>query len=84
MSTVTLNRFQLAQQRAFAAMEKRKCTPDPTPEEIAAACEQIQAGWTRRERRARYWSARTFDSIKEAPPACEIPCVAVRDIVAAA
>lgn len=27
--------------------------PDPTPEEIAAACEKIQAAWTKRERRKR-------------------------------
>lgn len=28
-------------------------TPDPTPEEIAAACEAIRAGWTETQRRQR-------------------------------
>lgn len=66
MSTTTLSQRDLARQRAYAAMAKRAATPDPTEEEIAAACEAIQAAWTRKQRRFRYLAARTVGTIDEA------------------
>lgn len=35
------------------ATERKPWTADPTPEEIAAACERIRAGWSAAERRRR-------------------------------
>ncbi|MAT71281.1 MAG: hypothetical protein CMJ58_17355 [Planctomycetaceae bacterium] len=34
-------------------MDHPRRTRDPTPEEIAAACERIRAGWTEAERQRR-------------------------------
>jgi hypothetical protein len=51
MSVYSPERREAARQRALAAFQRAPV--DPTQEEIAAACEEIQAGWSRVERRLR-------------------------------
>jgi hypothetical protein len=45
--------YLIRRQRVLDAMARRKATGDPTPEEIAATCLEIQATWSRCERRRR-------------------------------
>jgi hypothetical protein len=49
-------------------MKSSSATPDPTPAEIAAACERIRAGWSESETRRRSawaeceaWTAPTIE-----------------------
>jgi hypothetical protein len=51
MSVYSPERREAARQRALAAMNR--VPVDPSLEEIAAACEEIQARWTQQERRLR-------------------------------
>ena len=53
------------ERRARASLVARTYVPlpDPTPEEISSACEQIQAGWTRVERRLRWAHAHSVGNV---------------------
>jgi hypothetical protein len=63
MSVYSPERREAARQRALAAY--KRAPVDPSLEEIAERCEQIQSDWTRKERRLRYLMARTIESVRE-------------------
>jgi hypothetical protein len=50
-----MNHYHTPERRARASLVARTYvpSPDPTPEEIAERCAEIQAGWSWRERRYR-------------------------------
>ena len=59
MSVYTPERREAARQRAFS----QPPTFLPSEEEISAACEQIQAGWTRVERKLRWAWAHSVGNV---------------------
>jgi hypothetical protein len=67
MRTINQRRpdLRVLRQRAIAALAKRQATRDPTLDEISQACEAIQAGWTRKERRTRWLIAHSACNVSE-------------------
>lgn len=47
------NIYHRRREAVLAALAQRPSSGDPTPEEIAAGCEQIQRTWSEREERYR-------------------------------
>jgi hypothetical protein len=60
-----MNYYHTPERRARASHVARTYVPlpDPTPEEISATCEQIQAGWSRVERRLRWAWAHSVGNV---------------------
>ena len=63
-----------------------RCAPKylPDPEEIAIACETIQAGWSEYERYSRWLQAHSLDGISGVErPGVEMQMVTVSELSAA-
>lgn len=59
--------YQRRREAVLAGLTQRPSTGDPTLEEIAAGCEQIQSSWTTKERRLRWLIAHSIGNIGTQP-----------------